>query len=327
MTGHSFYPHITYPTRFSKNNASLIDQIWCRLSDISLDSTSGILVDKFSDHQPYFTILNSIDKFEQPPTFVNIRKQDDQSVKNFEAEIEILLLQSKFFCDTHDDPNGSYNALHDIIQTAKAKHMPDRLVKYNKYKHKKSPWITFDIIKSIESRDKLYKKSLLTDPNSHEYEVMKVNLKTLNSIIKKNIRASKKQYYDKLFNQFKSDIKGTWDTLNNILCRNKCKKTFPKYFKSGDKILTNKHEIANEFNTFFTNIGQALANKFDNIDTADFSKYLTKSIKFNFNFKHITELDINNIIDKLPSKSSFGFDGISTKLIKSIKSALIKPLT
>lgn len=36
---------------------------------------------------------------------------------------------------------------------------------------------------------------------------------------------------------------------------------------------------------------------------------------------------MSDIIDKLPSKSSFGFDGISTKLLKSVKSALTKPIT
>ncbi len=91
MTCHSFYPHITYPTRFSRNNCSLIDNIWCKLSDISLDSTSGILIDKFSDHQPYFTIFNGIGTYERPPAFVTIHTQNEESIKKFEPEIVILL--------------------------------------------------------------------------------------------------------------------------------------------------------------------------------------------------------------------------------------------
>ncbi len=35
--------------------------------------------------------------------------------------------------------------------------MPSKLVKFSKYKHKKSKWVTFEIIKSIEYRDNLYK--------------------------------------------------------------------------------------------------------------------------------------------------------------------------
>ncbi len=39
------------------------------------------------------------------------------------------------------------------------KHMPSKLVKYRKYKHKKSKWITQGIIKSIHYRDNLYKNT------------------------------------------------------------------------------------------------------------------------------------------------------------------------
>ena len=45
MTSCSFSPCITLPTRFSNNSASLIDNIFCKLSDIILNSISGILID------------------------------------------------------------------------------------------------------------------------------------------------------------------------------------------------------------------------------------------------------------------------------------------
>ena len=35
------------------------------------------------------------------------------------------------------DPNVSYNIIHDEIEKAKNKHMSCKLVKFNKYKHKK----------------------------------------------------------------------------------------------------------------------------------------------------------------------------------------------
>ncbi len=37
--------------------------------------------------------------------------------------------------------------------------MPTKLIKYNKYKHKKFKWVTFGIIKSVQFRDNLYKKN------------------------------------------------------------------------------------------------------------------------------------------------------------------------
>ena len=52
-----FLPEITLPTRFLHREGTLIDNFLCKLSDISLKSKSGILVDRLSDHQPYFMSL------------------------------------------------------------------------------------------------------------------------------------------------------------------------------------------------------------------------------------------------------------------------------
>ena len=46
-----------------------------------------------------------------------------------------------------------------------------------------------------------------------------------------------------------------------------------------------------------------------------------------FNFNQLGEEDVVNVIDKLPSKTSSGVDGISTNLLKDIKYTISKPLT
>ena len=52
MFNKSFIPKITLPTRFSSQSASLIDNIYCKLSDKTLDTTSGIIFTGISDHLP-----------------------------------------------------------------------------------------------------------------------------------------------------------------------------------------------------------------------------------------------------------------------------------
>ena len=118
--------------------------------------------------------------------------------------------------------------------------MTSKLVKFNKYKHKKSTWITQGLLTSIRYRDKLYKQIKLTNPESSEYAILLVNLKTYNSILKTSFRKAKQIYYDKCFHNFKFDIKNTWKTINEILSRNKTNKSFPKYFKDSDSIVTDK---------------------------------------------------------------------------------------
>ena len=88
--------------------------------------------------------------------------------------------------------------------------MPNKLVKFNRYKHKKSAWITQGILTSIRYRDKMYKQLKLTNPTSGNYETIKINLKTYNTILKKNIRAAKQIYFESRFSLFRNDIRNTW---------------------------------------------------------------------------------------------------------------------
>ena len=60
LTGFSFFLEITYPTRFSDLNGTLIDNLFCKLSQIMLQSTVGILIKQFSDHQPYFLFIETV---------------------------------------------------------------------------------------------------------------------------------------------------------------------------------------------------------------------------------------------------------------------------
>ena len=69
--------------------------------------------------------------------------------------------------------------------------MTGTFVKFNKYKHKKSKWITYGILKSIRFRDNLYTKLKLTNPVLREYEILYINLQTYNTILKRSIRVAK----------------------------------------------------------------------------------------------------------------------------------------
>ncbi len=46
MTGLSFFPKISLPTRFSNRNGSLIDNFFCKLSQVTSEATSGIMIKK-----------------------------------------------------------------------------------------------------------------------------------------------------------------------------------------------------------------------------------------------------------------------------------------
>ncbi len=159
LTSHSCYPKITLSTRLSNIHGTLIDNFGCKLTETTLDTTSGILMKRFSDHQLYFILLNNIKHKDHKPKYIKICKQDTEPVQRFQQEIIQSIEYVNLDDDYHVDPNQNYKILHEIIPQPKIKHMPDKLEKFNKYKHKLSPWITKGIIRSIQNRDNLFKKT------------------------------------------------------------------------------------------------------------------------------------------------------------------------
>ena len=48
------------------------------------------------------------------------------------------------------------------------------------------------------------------------YNTLKTNLHTFNKILKRSISSAKKVYYNKVFNQYKFNIRKTWGTIKDI---------------------------------------------------------------------------------------------------------------
>ncbi len=87
LTSNSFYPKITVPTRLTNTHGTLIDNFLCKLTKNTLDTTSSVLIKRFSDHQPYFISLNTLLTKDSTPVYVKITKQDNQAIQIFYNEI------------------------------------------------------------------------------------------------------------------------------------------------------------------------------------------------------------------------------------------------
>ncbi|KAK2178652.1 hypothetical protein NP493_536g00004 [Ridgeia piscesae] len=59
LISHSLFSQITFATRFTRTNGTLIYNFFCKLSQSMLESTAGILSKKLSDLQPYFMLINN----------------------------------------------------------------------------------------------------------------------------------------------------------------------------------------------------------------------------------------------------------------------------
>ena len=190
------------------------------------------------------------------------------------------------------------------------KHMPSRIVKFNKHKHTKSTWITNGILRSISYRDKLYLELKRLPSDSERHANIKVNLKTYQSILRRLIRDAKKSYYQHQFDKFKNDIKNTWGTIKQSLNRTRSKENLPEAILI-DNVMTSDHTIiANKFNTFFANVGFKLAENITDAENTNFRDYLLNQSLQNFTFELISEATTMEMLNNLKPKPSCGYDGI-----------------
>lgn len=321
-----YVPKITVPTRFSKYRGTLIDNFICKLSANYIQTTSGVLLENISDHQPYFICLENIIKnnsmtHSSKPVF------DFKCVEQLKRDLENKDILNQINNDITHDPNESYDTLHKILEDTISSYIKTKPKKFNKHKHKKSHWITNGIIRSIKFRDRLYLRLKRTQPDTQEYERLKINLKTYNRILKNNIQQAKLIYYNTLFERYKYDIKNTWATINDIINKKPKNKVLPASFIINGENVTDKRSIANNFNTFFTNIGPNLARLIDNTNVEPFSDYLATPTDHRFQFTPVNSDIIEKTINKLATKTSTGFDNLSTKLLKSINSVLSPIIT
>ena len=188
--------------------------------------------------------------------------------------------------------------------------------------------MTDELLTQVVKKNEMYVDWKTTPITHPDYEKVKLNFKGYEKIVLKGIERAKKEYFDRVFVAYKCDMKKTWQVISETLNRNKKKHEMPSLFTHEGRDLADSTEIANAFNTYFANIGKNLSSQIDqNIEDADYKQYLTSHTAENLRFKCITEDYTIKVIDNLENKNSSGHDGISNKLLKTIKGDISQSLT
>ena len=91
LMSHSLSPQITLPTRLSTNNRTLIDNIFCKLVNPLLNTCAGIHINRVSDHQPCFSVINIHIIKRSPPTFIQIHNLTQYSLLAASKELKEIM--------------------------------------------------------------------------------------------------------------------------------------------------------------------------------------------------------------------------------------------
>ena len=206
-----FHPKITLPTRITDTSNTLIDSILTNVYDDN--HVSGILINKISDHQPVFTCNNKATPLCKEWKYI---QNDERSLSRFLDDLQDADIINKLDQNTLSDPNKNYDTFIEIVVSAKAKHFPSRRVKFNRRKHRIQMWVTKGNIKSINTKDKMYKKNWSNLDVTVTYnETLKAHFNKYRNILKKTIAKAKRIYYVEAFSRFNPIRSGLFQTVND----------------------------------------------------------------------------------------------------------------
>ena len=254
---HDYIPCIDRPTRIKTNkhghtSVSLIDNIFT--NDVLSTINSGVIITDLSDHFPIFmTKQNSRHTVSASTQSTRSRQIKPNNIKGLKNALSLVDWNNVL---STSEPNEAYNLFITKFSTIYDIHCPIINKTISKRKTPKKPWVTKGLIKSIQTKDKLY-RSFIANPTPENKIIYTKYRNHLNSLL----RLSKKSFITSKIEDNKNNTKLMWRTLNNLLGRNK-KTKLPDFFitKHGTKTFDNA-EIAENFNDFFANIGKTLADK------------------------------------------------------------------
>ena len=303
----NFIPCITIPTCIKNRSAMIIDHIFVKIPPklIQIKCSSGNLITDLSDHLPNFTFLDlKIQTLKKRPF---IRLFTETNKKLF---AEKLLDEAPLINDNDlTDPNRAYDIFSNNYHRLFNKYFP--LTRMSKKAAKDKPHITSGIKVSIKHKNRLYKKY---KENSNEVNHAIYN--RFKNNITKTIRTAEKMYYRKIISSHTNSTTNLWKIFGKILNKKKVKHKNTSSLLIDDVKVTEPQLITNSFNKFFCEIGEQLADKFDNVNISEHKKFLKDPAPQSIFLHNTNVTEIINTVRNLKNSNSTGHDEISTKFIK-----------
>ena len=226
------------------------------------------------------------------------------------------LYLSEVIC-SKTDVNKSFTAFYSKLNKLVNKHAPLKPLSKKNLKKLRKPWITKGIRRSIKIKNSLYSSGDLP-----RYKLYRNKISMLT-------RISKKTFFHKYFEENLTNIKKTWEGINDLLGRkqNVRKNITSLKCPGNDRISYNSSEFPNIMNKYFSSIGHNLASKMPN-PPKQFSEYLPDlSDPGSFFFNPVSPLEIQNEIMNTPLNKQHGLYSFPSRILRSAKHIISQPLS
>ena len=183
-------------------------------------------------------------------------------------------------------------------------------------------WMTNEIMHKIKQRDTIHKSWKRTN-NGSAKEFYRLQYCTLRNQINAEIRKAKQEFYHKMFEKIKGDMKATWKKINETMGRQARKNEDVRLFES----FCTKDE--NEKRQLIDRMAKDIKTRVrDNLHTCDKTliKYESDRVEQSIFIPRAREEDIKRIIQTLNQNKAAGWDDISARDLKETRMSLIRPI-
>ena len=233
-----FFPKITLPTRIQDNSNTLIDQIWSNNLEANIKSKSGIIINDISDHKMIFTYIENTTYIEKIDKFIKIERKSQTAMVNFVEELRSMKICEHLNQNVNENLEDNYCRFAHLVNSAKEKHLQPKIVKYNKSRHKKSCWMSYGILESINTKNRLYKRFIQTDKNNVAlFDTLKAEYHIYRARLRRTIGEAKRMFYARTFLLYKNDMRKTWGVINDTLQSNR-RSRGQSEFNFGNRIIS-----------------------------------------------------------------------------------------
>ena len=306
---------IDIPTRVKDGSSTIIDHIY---TDIKITRPYVYETD-MTDH--YTTCMTLNDK-KTKTRFLQEKYShplhDERSLNYLKAYLQAIQKSSNWEEVTSCNTPEAFNIFSNILKEAIDICCPTTIKTRNTIP--KNPWMTTPLLKLRAKKEKLHRKA-----RQKNTEEAWAKFKEFSKAYNKECRNTKNLYYNEKFNEAKNDGRKLWQIANEVTGRPSKKGGKSKVGPiEGSKT---DLESATKINHFFATVAPTLKAKIKK-SKKSFKDFLPKKKAHpSLQLRTVSKDKIEDIIDKMRSKTSFSHDTMSNKMLKHIKDEISLPLT
>ena len=179
-------------------------------------------------------------------------------------------------------------------------------------------------MKLIQRRDKLHKQ-FIKAKHEETKNLLHAKYKTLRNQIVSLCKQSKIDYYQNYFATNSNNLRNTWRGIKSIIHLDKKDKFLPTSLIINNEISNDPKEIANEFNSYFSNIADKLQSSI-HYQGQDYNDYSHNQSEQSFFITPTNKFEIVDMINNNINNKACGPNSIPNTILHLIKQNIAEPL-